>query len=486
MKQYARKHYLDQLIQKKDNGRIKVITGIRRSGKSYLLFTLYRQYLLDSGINEDQIVGLALDEIDNAKYRNPFELNKVVRERMPDPNRRCYVFVDEIQFVSEVPKQTVVFCTSVRHSEELSELFREHGIEARSVSGKTQPQERKRILEKYEKGEIPILCACDLLNEGWDSPHTQVLFMSRPTMSKTIYMRQLGRGMRTCEGKDFLMVFDFVDNANIFNCPYSLHRLFNTGDYHPGGLVLGPKRGIHWDNELFQKGEKPEALIDYPVHTLDYEVVDLFNWQEKAKGMISQMELVRCVSAQSETIDRYIKEGKIVPDMEVPISEHRSFRYFNRERPAEYAKQFGWKLITDTNRKEQFLQMAREMTMSYSYKPVFILALLDQLNRDGEAALSGIVDSFTEFYESRIRLGKIPEKKPCIFTKGGYTQKDVERLILNMPFKRFEDMGFISHSKYLGTVKLDRSIVHRLTDEDRQNLKTDCEKALQRYYGELL
>ena len=172
--------------------------------------------------------------------------------------------------------------------------------------------------------------------------------------------------------------------------------------------------------------------------------------------------------------------------MEVPISEHRSFRYFNRERPAEYAKQFGWKLITDTNRKEQFLQMAREMTMSYSYKPVFILALLDQLNRDGEAALSGIVDSFTEFYESRIRLGKIPEKKPCIFTKGGYTQKDVERLILNMPFKRFEDMGFISHSKYLGTVKLDRSIVHRLTDEDRQNLKTDCEKALQRYYGELL
>ena len=107
MKQYARKQYLDQLIQKKDNGRIKVITGLRRSGKSYLLFTLYRQYLLNSGINEDQIVGLALDEIDNAKYRNPFELNKVVRERMPDPNRRYYVFIDEIQFVAEIPNPYV-------------------------------------------------------------------------------------------------------------------------------------------------------------------------------------------------------------------------------------------------------------------------------------------------------------------------------------------------------------------------------------------
>ena len=100
--QYARKQYLDQLIRKKDNGRIKVITGLRRSGKSFLLFTLYRQYLLDLGVGEDQIIGLALDEIDNAKYRNPFELNKVVKERTADKNKRYYVFIDEIQFAIEI------------------------------------------------------------------------------------------------------------------------------------------------------------------------------------------------------------------------------------------------------------------------------------------------------------------------------------------------------------------------------------------------
>ena len=100
--QYARKQYLDQLIQKKDNGRIKVITGLRRCGKSYLLFTLYRQYLLDSGIQEDQIVMLALDEIDNAKYRNPFELNKFVKDQITDKSKRYYVFIDEIQFVTDV------------------------------------------------------------------------------------------------------------------------------------------------------------------------------------------------------------------------------------------------------------------------------------------------------------------------------------------------------------------------------------------------
>lgn len=100
--QYARTQYMDQLIKKKDNGRVKVITGLRRSGKSYLLFNLYRQYLLNNGVGEEQIIGLALDEIDNAKYRNPFELNKAVKERMPDKQKRYYVFIDEIQFVTEI------------------------------------------------------------------------------------------------------------------------------------------------------------------------------------------------------------------------------------------------------------------------------------------------------------------------------------------------------------------------------------------------
>ena len=99
---YERKQYLEQLIKKRDNGRVKVITGLRRSGKSYLLFTLFKGYLLHSGIAEDQIIGLALDEFDNAKYRNPFELNTFIKERIVDKSKRYYVFIDEIQFVSEI------------------------------------------------------------------------------------------------------------------------------------------------------------------------------------------------------------------------------------------------------------------------------------------------------------------------------------------------------------------------------------------------
>ena len=105
--EYERRQYLDELTRKKDNGRVKVVTGLRRCGKSYLLFNLYYNRLLESGVQEDQIITLALDEIDNARYRNPFELNSYVKERIKDRKRRYYVFLDEIQFVLTVPNPYV-------------------------------------------------------------------------------------------------------------------------------------------------------------------------------------------------------------------------------------------------------------------------------------------------------------------------------------------------------------------------------------------
>ena len=98
-----RKEYLEQLIHKKHNGMVKVITGIRRCGKSYLLKDIYREYLLNSGISEDQIIIIDLDEIGNARYRNPFELDANIRSKISDPAKMFYVFIDEIQKSSEVP-----------------------------------------------------------------------------------------------------------------------------------------------------------------------------------------------------------------------------------------------------------------------------------------------------------------------------------------------------------------------------------------------
>lgn len=95
--------------------------------------------------------------------------------------KRSNVIVDTyINYVKN--KRTVVFCASVHNAEEIAELFREKGIKAEAVSGSLKQSKRDRILKDYENGDIKVLCACDLLNEGWDSPKTEVLFMARPTI----------------------------------------------------------------------------------------------------------------------------------------------------------------------------------------------------------------------------------------------------------------------------------------------------------------
>jgi len=97
-----RERYLNKLISKKENGLIKVITGIRRCGKSYLLFELYHKHLNSVGISDENIIEIALDEAINARYRNPLELDKYVREQIVNKRQNFYVFIDEIQKVSEI------------------------------------------------------------------------------------------------------------------------------------------------------------------------------------------------------------------------------------------------------------------------------------------------------------------------------------------------------------------------------------------------
>lgn len=97
-----RNRYLNKLISKKENSLIKVITGIRRCGKSFLLFNLYHNYLNSIGIKDDTIIELALDEAENARYRNPLELDAFVKTRTKDTTKKYYVFLDEIQKVEPI------------------------------------------------------------------------------------------------------------------------------------------------------------------------------------------------------------------------------------------------------------------------------------------------------------------------------------------------------------------------------------------------
>ena len=98
-----RDSYLRQLISYRFDGLVKVITGIRRCGKSYLLKKIYRDYLIQNGVREEQIIIIELDLAKDIKYRDPLVLSSFVREKVEGKGEEYYLFIDEIQMSDEVP-----------------------------------------------------------------------------------------------------------------------------------------------------------------------------------------------------------------------------------------------------------------------------------------------------------------------------------------------------------------------------------------------
>lgn len=106
-----RNRYLQRLINSRNNGQIKIITGVRRCGKSYLLGVLYREYLLQTGVSPEQIISIELDNDINLRYRNPLELGTYLRSMVSNIGKDYYVLLDEIQMVESIdnpylPKET--------------------------------------------------------------------------------------------------------------------------------------------------------------------------------------------------------------------------------------------------------------------------------------------------------------------------------------------------------------------------------------------
>ncbi len=93
-----RDDYLNKLIARQKNGLVKIITGLRRSGKSYLLFNIFKKYLIEKGIEKSHIISIALDDLSNEKLRNPYNMLNFIKEKILD-NDLYYIMLDEVQYL---------------------------------------------------------------------------------------------------------------------------------------------------------------------------------------------------------------------------------------------------------------------------------------------------------------------------------------------------------------------------------------------------
>ncbi len=126
MKEIWRSRYINQLIARRENGMIKVITGIRRCGKSYILFNLYKKYLLSTGVSDDQIIAISLDDERNRRLRDVNALYDYLIAVTKDEEKMFYIFLDEIQFAitSEEMKSGDIRLYGV-----LNGLLRHHNVD---------------------------------------------------------------------------------------------------------------------------------------------------------------------------------------------------------------------------------------------------------------------------------------------------------------------------------------------------------------------
>lgn len=140
-----RDSYLNRIINKKENGLIKVITGIRRCGKSYLLFNLFYDYLIESGVKEEQIITIALDDDTNVQYRDSDELSKYVRSRIVNKDM-YYILIDEVQYA--ISKEELKNPDNIRLYNVLNGLLRLRNVDI-YVTGSNSKMLTKDVLTAF-------------------------------------------------------------------------------------------------------------------------------------------------------------------------------------------------------------------------------------------------------------------------------------------------------------------------------------------------
>ncbi|NLZ68963.1 MAG: ATP-binding protein [Spirochaetales bacterium] len=139
--------YLKTLIGKIDNGMVKILTGIRRSGKSYLLFNIFKTYLLENNIKAENIIEVVLDDDSYIALRNPINLGSYIREKINNNNEKYFVFIDEIQFVAKV-KNPYLEGDYISFYEVLNGLLNKGNIDV-YVTGSNSKMLSKDILTEF-------------------------------------------------------------------------------------------------------------------------------------------------------------------------------------------------------------------------------------------------------------------------------------------------------------------------------------------------
>ena len=367
-------------------------------------------------------------------------------------------------------RQGIIFCINKAHTKEMARLLNAAGISAQDYSGDTKHPEK--VMQEFKEHKIRFLCACDMISEGWDYPELGILVMARPTLSKVLYLQQIGRGLRRTSIKKNVFVIDVVDEYGAMVRPCSMHAIFGNSLYVPFGDITRqdylPGQMIEIDGIT----ERVERIVEVDIHT----------FEEKYGDYYSQEQLAREYFVNTGTITSWIRKGKITPTVEFPFGS-KKISLFSPEDVEKYRKELNIQEHNDDTVRDDFFAFLEERDYSLSYKMPFLLSFIDHMDTIGDAKIEDVLTDYIAFYQDRIDKGLPVDRPSCPYN--AETLKDrkmIKSSMLTNPFEKFERKRFMYYSKDLGVISLNHALLAKMSEGDWERVKGQMKEDLERYY----
>lgn len=370
-------------------------------------------------------------------------------------------------------RQGIIFCVNTKHAAEMERLLNAEGITARAYTGQTRKPEQ--VMADFREKKIRFLCACNMISEGWDYPELGILVMARPTLSKVLYLQQIGRGLRKTDVKKNVFVIDVVDEYGAMARPCTMHSIFQNAMYVPFGDIT---RRDYQTGELIEIDgfrERIERITE----------IDITNFEDKYGDYLSQEQLAREYYVSTGTITSWIKKGKIQPSVTYPFGSKKVY-LFSPEDVMKIRQELNIPIHTDETIKQDFIDFLEERDYSLSYKMPFLLSFLKNMNSIGDARIEDVLTDYINFYSGRISKGLPVDRPSCPYNET--TLKDRKLIKKNMmtnPFEKFERKRFLYHSEDLGVISMNHALFSQMEEDDFRRVEEQMREDLRNYYNNL-
>lgn len=370
-------------------------------------------------------------------------------------------------------RQGVIFCVNVSHANEMARLLNKAGIVAASYTGQTKNP--ASVMDDFKNKKIRFLCTCNMISEGWDYPELGILVMARPTLSKVLYLQQIGRGLRKTDTKKNVIVIDVVDEYGAMIKACNMHTIFANPYYVPFGDITITN---------YTPGEM--LIVDGIEERIErITEVDINTFEDKYGDYLSQEQLAREYFINTGTVTSWIKKGKIKPSVKYKFGS-KSLYLFSPDDVEKYRKELGIKEHNNDTIKQDFFEFLEERDYSLSYKMPFLLAFVKNVDSIGDAKIDDVLNDYIAFYQDRIDRGLQVDRSTCPYNETTLQdRKAICRNMLTNPFEKFERKRFLYYSKDLSIISMNHALYSKMNAEDWDRVKSQMQKDLEHYYSDM-